>query len=119
MNIGGTAQDCCGQLGGWPGSDSAAEIDEIVGDDSEPDPALHSIVAGIPASVETMPTLAYTNAPLAPGAPSLAAAEPAFLLLTLAVGALGGAIGNADTFDASGVRRDLVFGGVEAGVGRE
>ena len=100
-------------------ADLAAIAWPIVGDDPEPDPALHSIVAGIPASVETMPTLAYTDASLAPGAPSLAAAEPALLLLALAVGALGGAIGKADTFDASGVRRDLVFGGVEAGVGRE
>ncbi len=54
-----------------------AEI-EIVGDDSEPDPALHSIVAGIPASVETVATLAHTDAALTPGAPSLVAAEPAF-----------------------------------------
>ena len=89
MNIGGTAQDCCGQLGGWPDSDSMAEIDEIVGDDSEPDPALHSIVAGIPASVETVATLAHADAALTPGAPSLATAEPAFFLLALAVGAVG------------------------------
>src|SRR5262245_29083925 len=79
---------------------------------------LHSIVPGIPASVETMPTLAYADAPLAPGAPSLAAAEAA-RLLALAIGALGGVIGNADTFDASGMRRDLVLGGVEAGISRE
>src|SRR5215472_3396976 len=120
MNIGGTAQDyCCGQLAGWPGNDNAAEVDEIVGDDPEADPALHSIVARIAASVETMPTLADADAPLAPGAPSLAAAEPALLLLTLARGTLGRAIGNADTFDAFGVRGDLVLGGVEASVSRE
>src|SRR5215510_1052190 len=120
MDTGGTAQDCCyGRLGGRLGGDSVAEIDEIVGDDPEPDPALHSIVAGIAASVETMPTLADADAPLASGAPSLATAEPALLLLALAVGALGGAIGYANTFDASGVRRTLVLGGVEAGVSRD
>jgi len=66
-----------------------AETDEIVGDDPEPDPALHSVVAGIPASVETVATFAYTDAALTPGAPSLATAEPALFLLALAVGALG------------------------------
>src|ERR1700749_2188069 len=87
MNIGGPARDCGGQLGGWSDSDSMAEIDEIVGDDPEPDPAFHSIVAGIPATVETVATLAYADTPLTPRAPSLAAAEPAFFLLALAVGA--------------------------------
>jgi hypothetical protein len=43
--------------------------------DPETDPALQSIVAGIPASVETVATLAYTYAALTPGAPSLAAAR--------------------------------------------
>jgi hypothetical protein len=75
-----------GQLVGWLGSDSVVEVDKIVGDDPEPDPALHSIVAGIPRSVETVPALADTDAPRPPGAPSLAGAEPALLLLAFAVG---------------------------------
>src|SRR5271166_171138 len=114
--LGGTAQDCRDQLGGRLGSDSAAEIDEIVGDDPKPDPALHSIVAGISAPVEAMSSLAHTDAALAPGAPSLPVAEPALLLFAPAVGAFGGSIGNADSFDASGLCRDLVLAGVEAGV---
>src|SRR5271166_2370269 len=114
--LGGTAQDCRDQLGGRLGSDSAAEIDEIVGDDPKPDPALHSIVAGISAPVEAMSSLAHTDAALAPGAPSLPVAEPALFLLAPALGAFGGAIGNADSFDASGLCRDLVLAGVEAGV---
>jgi hypothetical protein len=89
VNIGGPAQDCGGQLCGWPDNDGMAEIDEIVGDDPEADPAFHSIVAGIPASVETVATLAYADTALTPRAPLLAAAEPAFFLLALAVGALG------------------------------
>ena len=87
MNIGGTAQDrCWGQLGGRPGSDSVAEIDEIVGDDPEPDPALHSIVAGIPASVETVATFAYSDAALTPGA----RAPTTVLPLALAMGEFRG-----------------------------
>ena len=95
----GAAQDCCNRLGGWLGSDSAAEIDKVVSDDPKSDPALHSIVARISAPVEAMSSLAHTDAALAAGTPSLPAAQPA-LLLAPAVGAFGGAIGNADTFDA-------------------
>jgi hypothetical protein len=63
---GGAAQDCCGRLDGWLGSDSAAEINEIVGDDPEPHPALHSIVARISAPVEAMSTLAHADGPSHP-----------------------------------------------------
>ena len=59
------------------GSDSAAEIDKVVGDDPEPDPAPHSIVAGISAPVEAMSSLAHTDAALAAGTSSLPAAQPA------------------------------------------
>ena len=96
-----------------------AEINEIVGDDPEPHPALHSIVAGISAPVEAMSTLAHADATFAPSAPSLAAAEPALLLFAPAVGAFGGAIGDANSFDASGLCRDLVLGRVEAGISGE
>ena len=74
----------CGRLS----SDRAADIDEIVGDDPEADPALHSIVAGISASLETVSAFAYTDASLAPGAPSLPAAEPSLLLFSLAAALL-------------------------------
>jgi hypothetical protein len=106
-------------VAGWAGGDSAADIDEIIGDDPKPDPALHSIAAGISAPVEAMPSLAHTDASLAPGAPSLPAAQPALFLLAPAVGAFGGATGNADSFDASGLCRELILGRVETGVSGE
>jgi hypothetical protein len=40
------------------GSDRAADIDEIIGDDAEADPAPHSIVAAISAALEAVPALA-------------------------------------------------------------
>ena len=78
-------------LRGRLGSDRAADVDEIVGNDPEADPAPHSIVAAISAPLETMSALAHADASLTPGAPSLSVAEPSLLLLSLARGALAGA----------------------------
>src|SRR5207302_9892660 len=69
--------------------DCATNIDEVVGNHSEPDPALHADLAPIAAAVEAMPPLGDADAALAPGPPFLAIAEPTFLLLAFAFGALG------------------------------
>jgi hypothetical protein len=60
-------------------------------------PALHPILTSTAATVGTGAALADADAGVTPGAPSLAVAEPSLLLLVLASGALGRAIGNADT----------------------
>ena len=96
----------------------ATDVDDIVGDDAEPDPAVHSDVALVAAAVEAMAPLDHADAPLASGAPLLAVAEPALPLLALALGALGRAIGNADAFDALCLRGRLVLERVECGVRR-
>src|SRR5882757_8037646 len=49
----------------------------------------------------------------------LAIAEPALPLLTLELGTLCRAIGDANAFDALGFRCCLVLGGVECGVRRD
>ncbi len=98
-------------------ADRVADIDQIVGNYPEADPALHPVITAISTTVQAVPSLAHADAPLAPGAPSLPVAEPALLLLTFTDGALVGAIGNADPFDTSGVRCDLVLGGIKAGIG--
>src|SRR5437868_11671593 len=72
----------------------AADVEEIVGDHAEPDPALHSGIALVAAAVEPVPSFDHADAAFASGAPFLAAAEPALLLLAFALGAFGGAIGN-------------------------
>ena len=66
------------------------DVDEVVGDHAEPDPAPHSGVAFVAAAVEAVPALDHADAALAAGPPLLAVAEPALLLLALALGALGG-----------------------------
>jgi hypothetical protein len=76
-----------------------ANIDEVVGDDAKPDPALHSGIALIAAAAEPMSPFDHADASLASGPPFLAVAEPALLLFAFALGAFGGAIGNADALD--------------------
>src|ERR1700739_2567124 len=68
-----------------------------------------------------MPTVSpfcHADAALTTGTPLLAVAEPALLLLAFTIGALGGAIGNADALDALCLGGSLVLGGVECGVRR-
>ena len=69
--------------------DCATNIDEVVGNHPEPDPALHADLAPISAAVETMPPLGDADTALASGAPFLAIAEPTLLLLAFAFGAFG------------------------------
>jgi hypothetical protein len=61
----------------------------------------------------------YADASLASGPPLLAIAEPALPQLTLALGTLCRAIGDANALDALGFRCCLVLGGVECGVRRD
>jgi hypothetical protein len=65
-----TGQIGSGRLCGSLGSDESADVDEVVSDDSESDPALHAVVATITATLEPMPTLADADASLASGTPT-------------------------------------------------
>src|ERR1700730_17008511 len=87
----------------------AADVDEVVGDHAETNPALHAGVAFVATAVETMSAFDDADAALTAGAPFLALAEPALFLLASALGTFGRAIGNADPFDALGFRRRLVL----------
>jgi hypothetical protein len=52
----------------------ATDVDNIVGDDTEPDRAAHTDVALVSAAVEAVPPLDDANASLGPGAPLLTVA---------------------------------------------
>jgi hypothetical protein len=69
-----------GLLPGLLGHD-AADVDEIISDHAEADQALHSGIAPVAAAIETVSPLDHADATLASGAPFLAVAEPALLLL--------------------------------------
>ena len=72
-----------------------ADVDEVIGDDAKTDPALDTGRALVAATVQTVSTLRKTDTAFASGAPLLGVAEPALLFELLALGALGGAIGDA------------------------
>ena len=67
----------------------ATDVDDIVGDDAEPDPTVHSDKAFVAATLEAVSPLDYADASFATGAPFLAVAEPALSLLSLAFWAFG------------------------------
>ena len=96
--------------------DGAPEVEHIVGNDTEPDPAVHPNVALVAASSEAVAPLDHADASFRPGAPFLTVAEPALPLLALALGALGRAIGNADALDAFRLRGRLIPERVECGI---
>ena len=88
----------------------AADVDEIIGDDTESDPALHSGIALVAAAVEAVSAFEHTDASLASGPPFLALAEPTLPLFSLALWTFAGAVGNADALDALRLCRRLVLG---------
>src|SRR5262249_32224210 len=94
-----------------------AEVDEGIGDHAQPHPAPPSLCSLVAAPVKALSSLYHADAPLGSGPPSLAVAEPAFLLLVPAFTAFGGAIGDAHALNAHGFGRRLVPGRVEGCVG--
>src|SRR5271157_5396578 len=98
--------------------EGVSDADEIVADHAEPDPAPHAVVALVAAASEPVAPLDHADAALRSGAPLLPVAEPALLLLAFAVGAFGGAIGNAHALDAFGLRGSLVLAGVKGRIRR-
>src|SRR5438128_8316734 len=67
--------------GSWPG---AAEHEQVIGDDAEPDPALHPALATVPAPPEPMTALERADPSFAPRAPAESrAGNPRALLARL------------------------------------
>src|ERR1035438_5301739 len=64
------------------------DVDEIVGDHAEADPACHATITPVPTAVESVATLQHADAPFTAGPPFLPVAEPWFLLFPLPFGAL-------------------------------
>jgi hypothetical protein len=77
-----------GSEGLLPGllGNNAADVDEIISDHAEADPALHSGIAPVAAAIETVSPLDHADATLASGAPFLA------------VSGLLGALDSGDTY---------------------
>src|SRR5580658_4126908 len=95
-----------------------ADVDDVVGDDAETHPAVHSDGTLVSAAVEAVSPFDDADASLASGAPFLAVAEPALSLLALAFRAFGRAIGNANALDPLRLCGGFILGGIECGVRR-
>jgi hypothetical protein len=89
-----------GLSAGLLGHDTA-DVDQVVGNHPEADPALDSGIPLVPAATQSMPA----------GPPFLAVAEPTLLLFAFALRALGGAVGDAD---ALGYSNPKLMGGVSS-----
>src|ERR1022692_4001450 len=63
-------------------------MDKVVGDHSEPHPALHSRVSFIETAPQSVSSLENADAPLTAGPPFLSLLEPALPLFPLPLGAL-------------------------------
>jgi hypothetical protein len=66
-----------------PAGEDSADVDEVIADHAETDPALHSAITLVAASVEPVTTLHHADAPFTAGSPFLPVAEPGFLLFPL------------------------------------
>src|SRR5215470_1510140 len=97
---------------------SATDVDEIVGDDAEADPAIHSNRSLVAAAAKAVSPFDDADAPLASSAPLLAVTEPALFLLTFAFKAFGRAIADTDALDTLRLRSSVIAGGIECSVRR-
>src|SRR4051812_15264069 len=91
-----------------------AHVDEIVGDDAEPNPSLHTVLTTIEAPVQTMPPLKNADPAFASRAPSLAFFEGSFFLMGPPLLAAGVPVGNRNIFYAHFMKALLVGLRVEA-----
>src|SRR5438874_1672724 len=68
-------------LSGGPRFSKGRDVHQIVGDDTEPDPTMHAVDAMVATTTQAVTTFEHTDAPFAPDAPALPAAEPALTFM--------------------------------------
>ncbi len=96
-----------GRGGSWP---SAAEYQQVIGDDPEPHPALHPALAAVPAPAEPMTALERADSSFAPRAPAESCAGNPRALLA-------GLPRQHDVLDPAVLRRALVSPRGKAAIG--
>src|SRR5262249_41747890 len=67
----------------------STDVDEIIGDHGEANPALHTVFASVAAAVQSVSPLDHADASLTSGAPFLTVAEPSLPLFASSLLALG------------------------------
>src|SRR5438093_5256333 len=106
--------------GGFLGSESRgqhpADIDEVIGNDSETHPAMHARVTFIETTAKSVASLKHADAPFATDAPFLSFAEPALLLTLSPRHTLGAEKRNVDLCNSQLLRLRFVGGREKSGV---
>jgi hypothetical protein len=75
-----------------------AHVDQGVGENAQPYPALHPVFASIAATVESMPALESTDSAFAAGPPALRFLEPSGLFFYLALDATSASVRDGNLF---------------------
>src|SRR5437879_473192 len=88
--------------------EAPADLDQVIGDHAESDPAFHAVESSVAATTQSMAALEHADAPLASGPPSLARAEPTLLLPSPPLLAARAPVGNRHSLHAHGLNRFLV-----------
>ena len=98
----------------------ATDVDQVIGDDAQADPALDAGQAFVATAVQAMAALEETDPAFAACAPLLSVAEPAFLLEPLSLRtALGREVGDGDSLDAADLRGERIAMREKGGIGGE
>ena len=70
-------------LRGGPRLCEGRDVHQVVGDDTEPDPAVHAVFPMVTTAVESMSAFQHTDATFTTGPPALGLTEPATLMRLL------------------------------------
>src|ERR1017187_5688525 len=95
------------------GCQGAADIDEVVADDAQTHPSLHSAVSFVATTVQPVASLEHADAAFTAGPPFLSVLEPACFLERCAIFTLTRAVGHGNAFHSHLVRLLLAAGGIE------
>jgi len=94
------------------------DMNDVVGDHPESDPAPDAVWSFVGRSAQPMPSFENTDAALTAGTPFLKLLEPALLLPLLARLALGPKAGNGNALHPQFLGLGFVGGGKESRIGR-
>src|SRR5258707_10079775 len=70
-------------------SETAADLNEVVGHNSKTDPPLHTFEPSIPTAIQSVASLQHANAAFASGPPALPGSEPTRFLKFSSLAAFG------------------------------
>src|SRR5271168_2038500 len=94
-----------------------ADVNEVVSDNPEPNPALHTVRSLVSAALQPVPAFENADSSFASRAPLLKLLEPPLLLSLLARRTLGGVAGNRNSPHSHLLRLGFIGGGEKSRIG--